>query len=199
MILPAVVAALQQPRLLEKALGLSNTASSLPLMRPIPTCLQSCARACLQKPCDYVQRTLQPAHQPYTIQSRRSIACVRTIFLSYCTPWLQEHKNPFQIVSLPEAYPTRKIPIHFESPLDHVYDVQIPNMFEIKSSEAVIVPKLCLCLSLLLLSLIFATFQAIWKLFSATWGGGRSGAMFENIETMSGHVRTTVTACLCSY
>ena len=77
--------------------------------------------------------------------------------------------------------------------LTRVYDVQIPNMLEIKSSEAVIVPRLCLCLSLLLLSLIFATFQAIWKLCSATLGGGRSGAMFDNMETMSGHVRTTVT------
>ena len=110
----------------------------------------------------------------------------RTIFLSYCTPWLQEHKNPFQIVSLPEAYPTRKIPIHFESPLGHVYDVQVPNMLEIKSSEAVIVPGLCLCLSLLLLSLIFATFQAIWKLCSATLGVGPFWGYFREYGNYAG-------------
>ena len=38
MLLPAVVAAFQQPLLLEKALELSNTTSSLPLMTPIATC-----------------------------------------------------------------------------------------------------------------------------------------------------------------
>ena len=99
--LPAVVAALQQPRLLEKALEPSNTTSSLPLMTLLlsaPVGPYIC-----DVPGDMEAMFSHVGGGPFW---GRQYGRYVGHFLSYRPPWLQEHKTPFQLVFLTAGLPS---------------------------------------------------------------------------------------------